>query len=130
MPELDLQRLGEGSFPFAVLAVTGGAFLKEYILAALLVPACSNHAGGEPGTITMALDLPPTNLDPRIGIDATSERLSQLLFSSLVRKNERAEIEPDLAERWEIPDPLTYIFHLRGDARFHDGRPVTPSDVP
>jgi peptide/nickel transport system substrate-binding protein len=77
----------------------------------------------------MALDLPPTNLDPRIGIDATSERLSQLLFSSLVRRNERAEIEPDLAERWEIPDPLTYIFHLRGDAKFHDGRPVTARDV-
>lgn len=99
------------------------------ITAALLLPACSSHAGGEPGTVTMALDLPPTNLDPRIGIDATSERLSQLLFSSLVRRNERAEIEPDLAERWEIPDPLTYIFHLRGDAKFHDGRPVTARDV-
>jgi peptide/nickel transport system substrate-binding protein len=77
----------------------------------------------------MALDLPPGNLDPRIGTDATSERLVQLIYSSLVRKNEHSGIEPDLATNWEIPNPTTYIFHLRDGVQFHDGRRFTARDV-
>ena len=95
----------------------------------LLVTGCAGRSAPDPGTITIALDIPPTNMDPRIGNDATSSRLQQLIFSSIVHTNERFEIEPDLAERWEIPDPLTYIFHLRTNARFHDGRPLTAKDI-
>ncbi len=94
-----------------------------------LVQGCTKSVVPTANGVTIALDLAPTNLDPRIGIDATSQRLFPLIFSSLVRTNEQYQIEPDLAERWETPDPLTYIFHLRSDARFHDGRPVTAKDV-
>ena len=38
-------------------------------------------------------------------------------------------IVPDLAERWETPDPRTYVFHLRHGVKFHDGRPFTSADV-
>jgi len=34
-----------------------------------------------------------------------------------------------LAERWEIPDARTYIFHLHHGVKFHDGRPLTSRDV-
>lgn len=77
----------------------------------------------------VVLDEGPQNLDPRIGIDATSERLDQLIFSSLVKRTPNFTVEPDLALRWEIPDPTTYIFHLRADAYFHDGRKLTARDV-
>jgi peptide/nickel transport system substrate-binding protein len=80
-------------------------------------------------TITIALDIPPTNLDPRVGNDAVSERMFALLFSSLVKTNDSFAIEPDLALRWEIPNPKTYIFHLREGVRFHDGRPLGAKDV-
>ncbi len=36
---------------------------------------------------------------------------------------------PWVAEKWEIPDPKTYIFHLRRGVHFHDGRPLTARDV-
>jgi len=36
---------------------------------------------------------------------------------------------PALAERWERVDSLTLRFHLRPGARWHDGTPVTASDV-
>jgi peptide/nickel transport system substrate-binding protein len=39
------------------------------------------------------------------------------------------EVQPDLAESWENPDPLTYIFHLRPGVRFHNGREMTADDV-
>ena len=34
-----------------------------------------------------------------------------------------------MAERWEQPNPLTLVFHLRGGVRFHDGRALTARDV-
>ena len=61
----------------------------------------------------MIIESSPTNLDPRVGIDAQSERIDELIFDSLVRRDEHFELKPWLAESWEIPDPQTYIFHLR-----------------
>lgn len=36
---------------------------------------------------------------------------------------------PRLAERWENPDPTTYIFYLRKGAKWSDGEPFTADDV-
>src|SRR5688572_18819384 len=99
------------------------------IVLLVLLPSCSGAEAHEPGTVVVALDEAPRNLDPRIGTDATSERLIQLLFSSLVRRTREFSVEPDLALSWEIPNPLTYIFHLRDDVTFHDGRSLTARDV-
>jgi peptide/nickel transport system substrate-binding protein len=89
--------------------------------------SCSGHR--TPETVTMAIEFNPTNLDPRIGTDAQSEFIDELMFDSLVRKGPNFNLEPNIAERWEIPDPRTYIFHLRKGIRFHDGRPLTAKDV-
>lgn len=41
-----------------------------------------------------------------------------------------AVIQPELAERWDTsPDGRTIVFHLRQNATFHDGSPVTADDV-
>ena len=77
----------------------------------------------------MIIESSPGNLDPRVGTDAQSERISKLIFGSLLRRDEHFELQPDLAERWEIRDPLTYVFHLRRGVRFHDGRALTARDV-
>ena len=99
------------------------------ILLLCLVSSCTSLERRQPGSVIMALDEAPQNLDPRIGIDATSERLIQLMFSSLVKRTPEFTVEPDLALSWDIPNPTTYIFHLREDALFHDGRKVTARDV-
>ena len=77
----------------------------------------------------MLIESSPTNLDPRIGVDAQAEHIDSLLFDALVRRDEHFGLQPLLATRWETPDPLTWVFHLRTDARFHDGRPLTSRDV-
>jgi peptide/nickel transport system substrate-binding protein len=77
----------------------------------------------------MIIESSPANLDPRIGTDAFSERIDELLFDSLVRKDEHFNLQPWVAENWEMPDSLTYVFHLRKGIRFHDGRPLTAKDV-
>ncbi|HJU27696.1 MAG TPA: ABC transporter substrate-binding protein, partial [Candidatus Binataceae bacterium] len=83
----------------------------------------------DPNTVVLLIENSPTNLDPRIGTDAQSERIGMLLFDSVLRRDPHFNVAPSLATRWEIPDPRTYIFHLRSGVRFHDGRPLTARDV-
>lgn len=77
----------------------------------------------------MIIESSPTNLDPRVGIDAQSERIDALIFDDLLDRDEHLNVTPGLAESWQIPDPLTYIFHIRHGVRFQDGRPLTSRDV-
>jgi len=95
---------------------------------ALCSLGCS-HRHPDPHTITLLIEFSPANLDPRIGTDAQSERIDELLFDSLVRKDEHFNLKPWVAESWEVRDPLTYIFHLRKGIRFHDGRSLGARDV-
>ncbi len=94
---------------------------------ALLLTACSSKP--DPNTLVMIIESSPTNLDPRVGVDAQSERIDDLLFDSLVRRDDHFNLQPWLADRWEIPDPLTYIFHLHHGVRFHNGQSLTARDV-
>src|SRR5262245_30462441 len=102
---------------------------SAFLFVALLLSGCTHQTSADPDAITVALDQPPANLDPRVGIDASSERLFQIMFSSLVKKDEHSAVQPDLATSWDVPDPKTYVFHLRRDVKFHDGRPLTSKDV-
>jgi peptide/nickel transport system substrate-binding protein len=95
------------------------------LLAALL--SCS--ARPDNNTLVMIIESSPTNLDPRVGLDAQSERIDNLIFDDLLSRGDDLNVAPGLAERWDIPDPLTYVFHLHRGVKFHDGRPLTSRDV-
>lgn len=99
-----------------------------FLLPLLALTACRDSAPDRT-TVVMAIDNSPTNLDPRIGTDAMSERIGGLLFDALVRKDEHYQFQPWLALSWAQPDPLTLTFHLRNGVRFHDGRPLTAEDA-
>lgn len=72
----------------------------------------------------------PKTLDPRFATDAYGMRITgHLLFETLVTLGYDLQIVPSLAERWETPDDKTYVFHLKKNAKFHDGRPLTAEDV-
>jgi peptide/nickel transport system substrate-binding protein len=77
----------------------------------------------------IAIESNPVTLDPRFATDAYSERITRLLYSSLVRVDATFEIVPELAERWEQPDPRSYRFFLRRGVHFHDGHELTAEDV-
>lgn len=96
---------------------------------ALSLSGCHSTYSAEPGTVNFLIESMPTNLDPRVGTDGFSEHIDGMIFSSLLGHDEHMDIVPDLAESWEIPDPLTYVFHLRHGVKFHDGRPFTSADA-
>jgi oligopeptide transport system substrate-binding protein len=68
-------------------------------------------------------------LDPAVTIDGAGGMIGDI-FSGLVALDASMNVQPGLAERWDItPDGMTYTFHLRQNAVFHNGRPVTAEDV-
>lgn len=84
----------------------------------------------------------PNSLDP---MTPAANELSQLvawqIYDRLVTHGMKTlpdgkviydyeDIQPELAESWEISeDGKVLVFHLRKDAVFHDGSPVTAEDV-
>jgi peptide/nickel transport system substrate-binding protein len=89
----------------------------------------ASRSARENSTVVFLVEASPINLDPRIGTDAVSEHFHGLLFNSLIAHDAQMNIIPDLATSWDMPDPLTYVFHLRPGVKFHDGRALSSADV-
>ena len=96
-----------------------------------LLPFSGCRRGGEPGTLVIAIEVAPRGFDPRFSTTfQTSARIMQLIFDTLVVKNEKFEFVPSLADRFvESDDHKTFTFYLRPDATFHNGKPLTSADV-
>jgi len=108
------------SLPRAIFVILTASFLSPLL-------SCSHPL--DRSTLVMIIESSPTNLDPRVGIDGQSERIDELLFDALLTRDEHFNVQPGLAERWENPDPLTYIFHLHQGVKFHNRQPLTSRDV-
>ncbi len=114
----------------AASSASATSFLLATLFATLLVlAACARMPAADPGAVIFLIESTPANLDPRVGTDAQSQRLHSLIFSGLVERDPQMNLRGDLAEHWETPDSLTYIFHLRRGVRFHDGRALSSADV-
>ncbi len=70
------------------------------------------------------------DLDPQLAAGIAEQGVASALFEGLVTEDPRdLHPVPGVAERWDVtPDGIAYTFHLRADARWSDGRPVTAQD--
>jgi len=93
-----------------------------------VVSGCTGNATLPPGLV-VALDSEPQSLDPRLGIDANSGRVADLLHVALTRSGAHAERVGELDRHWSHVDPTTLVVELRDDFRFADGTFVTADDV-
>jgi peptide/nickel transport system substrate-binding protein len=124
--ERGLARPVAGRFRFSHLAsTTCFALLSAATLSLVACRAPTRPAN----TLIFLIESSPNNLDLRQGTDAQSERVGELIYDPLVRKDKNFNLQPWLATNWDRPDPLTWIFHLRSNVRFHDGHPLTSADV-
>lgn len=71
----------------------------------------------------------PQSLDPHYQHTRADRTLALHLYDRLVEIDNRMQITPGLAESWGYDAPDVWRFHLRDDAVFHDGSPVTAEDV-
>lgn len=97
------------------------------IVGLALMPAQTVFA--QDTAIVIGTDVDAGTLDPRLTRDTTAYRTTDLIYAGLVSLTPNLEAVPDLAESWESPDELTYIFKLRPNLTFSDGTPLTADDV-
>jgi len=72
----------------------------------------------------------PSTLDPAEISDMYEVVVTQQIFEGLVQYSDNLMVIPCLAESWESSrDNLIWKFHLKKEALFHNGRPVTADDV-
>lgn len=109
---------------------------------AALVGACSSSSstsegGGGSGSASLqeidllAVGFPAsmTSLYPGKEAGIVNYYVAALLGEGLVAPDGVGVLQPALAESWEQTSPTTYVYTLRADAQFIDGKPVTVDDV-
>ena len=86
-------------------------------------------AGKPGGTLKVGTNQDPVNFDPHLSNATATYRIIELVYDSLLRLNERLEIQPSLASEYTATDPKTYTFKLRKGVKFHNGRELKAADV-
>ena len=105
--------------------------MAALVLGVLLVLAsiAPAHAQQGRGLVVQVPAEPP-------GLDLTASPASAIagivhynIQECLVKVDRHGQLVPWLAERWRMPDPLTYTFSLKRGVRFHNGRELRAADV-
>ncbi|MDF1599330.1 ABC transporter substrate-binding protein [Mesorhizobium sp. YIM 152430] len=89
------------------------------------------HAQTPPNVLVVGQIAEPQSLDPHVATATNDFRILMNIYEGLVRfGNGTLEVEPALAESWEISqDGLSYTFQLRQGVSFHDGTPFNAEAV-
>ncbi len=112
--------------------LTGRRRAGRTLLAGLLALASWSCQPGAPPPerpLRIALSARPLGLDPHLGGDFHTFSVLANVYDGLTRLDAHLRVEPALAERWESPDELTWVFRLRRGVHFHDGRLLSSEDV-
>ncbi|WP_031842981.1 ABC transporter substrate-binding protein, partial [Vibrio parahaemolyticus] len=78
--------------------------------------------------LVRANDAEAATLDPAKAEGLPEMHVIRDLFEGLVIQDRDGNIIPGVAESWETKDNLTFVFHLRKDAKWSNGEPVTADD--
>ncbi|MEM1937655.1 MAG: ABC transporter substrate-binding protein [Candidatus Caldarchaeum sp.] len=82
------------------------------------------------GTFIMALASDPTTMTPNLTTGWTAQQCGWPVYSSLINLDPNFNPKPNLAESWTVSeDYKTFVFRLRRNVRWHDGKPFTAADV-
>ncbi len=71
----------------------------------------------------------PAGFDPHTISAHAATRVFNQVYETLIGFNADMSFRPLLAESWETPDEVTYVFNLRQGVMFHNGREMTAEDV-
>ena len=93
--------------------------------------AADTGGGAAGGTLVFGTAADPVVLDGALVSDGESLRVIDQIYETLTSlKPGTTEIEPGLAESWDVSDDgLEYTFHLRQGVTFQDGEPFNAEAV-
>ena len=93
-------------------------------------PALAQDQPRKGGTLTFALNADIRSLEPGINRDGNTDSLVHTIYEGLVGYAADLSVGPQLAESWKVEDDgKTYRFTIREGAKFHNGQPVTATEV-
>ena len=105
----------------------------RYAALAALTLVASSVSAEEPtrgGTLIWSLGNTPRHLNPAVQSGIATGQPGAQLFATPLRFDENWNPQPYLAREWDISeDGLTVTLKLVEGATFHDGHPITSSDV-
>jgi len=79
--------------------------------------------------LSRTIDSAPPALDPSLCTDVPSQIIMDDLFEGLTVLDVNGRVAPGVASSWDVtPDGLTWTFHLRPNARWSNGDPLTARD--
>lgn len=103
--------------------------MTRFLVAALMMLTACGGKGG-PRSITYYFTADPRSLDPAYSTDVPSGEMIAMLFDNLTQFDAAGRLVPGIAERWDADTSgAVYTFHLRTNAAFHDGQPITAGTV-
>jgi len=91
--------------------------------------AAAATAAKRGGRVTWGMTSDPTSVIPFGAVAGSNFEITSLVYESLLRWDRRLNIQPALAESWQIPDNKTYVFKLRRGVKFHSGKELDSGDV-
>ncbi len=103
--------------------------VRLLIVAALLLGACRAQSNSDHNTFRLVLSNEPPTLDWSLATDSVSITVIENLMDGLTRFDHDLHPVPAVASSWEVLDGgRRYVFTLRPDVTWSDGRPVTAGD--
>jgi peptide/nickel transport system substrate-binding protein len=105
------------------------ALIFALIGLAQFLTACRASPDHPSGYLVVGIESNPLQLDPRYATDANSVRIDGLIYNSLLRADEKSQLRPELAQSWRMTNEKTYLFDLRQNITFHNGKMLTADDV-
>ncbi|MCL7998916.1 peptide ABC transporter substrate-binding protein [Brucella sp. 21LCYQ03] len=105
-------------------------FRKFLISGVCLFSICSAASAASAAiVINRGNDIDPSTLDQQLTTTVQEDRVLKDLYEGLVAQDSRGKAIAGAASSWEIsPNGLIYIFHMRENAKWSNGDPVTAGD--
>ncbi len=114
----------------AIQATAAGAASSASAASPQAAQTGSPMAGKKGGVLHVVYAEEPKNLHPQIDSGTEGVYVGKQIYDGMVNIDANGKIIPGLATNLpEHPDELTYIFHLRKDVIFHNGKPFRADDV-
>jgi len=103
--------------------------MRSFLFAVIAMLGTFVNPGAQAETFRFAFQGNLNFLDPYSINETFTLAILGNTYEGLVRRDRNMEIEPALAERWEVIEPTRWRFHLRKGVKFHNGNDFTAEDV-
>ena len=104
-------------------------YISVLLFILILVISCKSNSNLSNDAIVINMGAEPLTIDPNLNSLNVVSAMLLHSFESLIKIDSNGNIVGGMAESWDISeDGKVYTFHLRTNAKWSDGKPLTAHD--